>query len=292
MNHTTSPTLAQALAQAHTLGLARIDAQPLLLHAVGRPDAGRAWLLAHDTDAMDEAVHAQFIALCQRRLAGEPVAYLTGRKEFYGLPLQVDARVLDPRPDTETLVDWALEVIAPLASPRVVDLGTGSGAIALALQSQRTDAQVLAVDASADALAVARANAERLGLPVQFQSANWLAGVEGPFDAIVSNPPYIPSADPHLAALTHEPLQALASGEDGLEDIRTIVAQAPTHLRPGGWLLLEHGYDQADAVQALLAAQGFTQVQSRNDLAGIARCTGGQWPSGRTTLEFTHALAA
>ena len=282
MNHTTSPTLAQALAQAHTLGLARIDAQLLLLHAVGRPDAGRAWLLAHDTDAMVEAVHAQFIALCQRRLAGEPVAYLTGRKEFYGLPLQVDARVLDPRPDTETLVDWALEVIAPLASPRVVDLGTGSGAIALALQSQRTDAQVLAVDASTDALAVARANAERLGVPVQFQPANWLAGVEGSFDAIVSNPPYIPSADPHLAALTHEPLQALASGADGLEDIRTIVAQAPTNLRPGGWLLLEHGYDQAQAVQALLAAHGFAQVQSRNDLAGIARCTGGQWPAAQT----------
>ena len=277
-----TPTLAQALAQAHTLGLARIDAQLLLLHAVGRPDAGRAWLLAHDSDAMDEALHTQFIALCQRRLAGEPVAYLTGRKEFYGLPLQVDARVLDPRPDTETLVEWALEVIAPLASPRVVDLGTGSGAIALALQSQRTDAQVLAVDASTDALAVALANAERLGLPVQFHQANWLAGVEGPFDAIVSNPPYIPSADPHLAALTHEPLQALVSGADGLEDLRTIVAQAPTHLRPGGWLLLEHGYDQAEAVQALLATQGFVQVQSRNDLAGVARCTGGQWPAAQT----------
>ena len=278
----TTPSLTQALALAHTLGLARIDAQLLLLHTVGRAGSDRAWLLAHDTDAMDEAVHTQFIALCQRRLAGEPVAYLTGRKEFYGLPLQVDARVLDPRPDTETLVDWALEVIAPLASPRVVDLGTGSGAIALALQSQRTDARVLAVDASADALAVARANAERLGLPVQFHQADWLAGVEGPFDAIVSNPPYIPSADPHLAALTHEPLQALASGADGLDDIRTIVAQAPTHLRPGGWLLLEHGYDQAEAVQALLATHGFAQVQSRNDLAGIARCTGGQWPLAQT----------
>ena len=270
-----TPTLAQALNQAHTLGLARIDAQLLLLHALGRPDAGRAWLLAHDTDAMEETVHTQFIALCQRRAAGEPVAYLTGRKEFYGLPLQVDARVLDPRPDTETLVDWALEVMAPLASPRVVDLGTGSGAIALALQSQRTDAQVLAVDASTDALAVAQANGKRLGLPVRFQAANWLAGVEGMFDAIVSNPPYIASADPHLAALTHEPLQALASGSDGLDDIRTIVAQAPNHLRAGGWLLLEHGYDQAEAVQALLQAQGFRQVQSRADLAGIARCTGG-----------------
>ena len=276
-----APTLAQALNQAHTLGLERIDAQ-LLLHAVARPDAGRAWLLAHDTDAMDEAAHAQFLALCQRRVAGEPVAYLTGRKEFYGLPLQVDARVLDPRPDTETLVDWALEVIAPLAAPRVVDLGTGSGAIALALQSQRADTKVLAVDASADALAVAQANAQRLGFPVRFQRGDWLQGVDGVFDAIVSNPPYIASADPHLAALTHEPLQALASGADGLEDIRTIVAQAPAHLRPGGWLLLEHGYDQAQAVQALLFAQGFTQVQSRNDLAGIARCTGGQWPVAQT----------
>lgn len=281
MNNTT-PTLAQALSQAHTLGLARIDAQLLLLHALRRAGAGRAWLLAHDTDAMDEATHAQFIALCQRRVAGEPVAYLTGRKEFYGLPLQVDARVLDPRPDTETLVDWALEVVAPLPAPRMVDLGTGSGAIALALQSQRADAQVLAVDASTDALAVAQANAERLGLAVQFQSANWLAGVDGLFDAIVSNPPYIASADPHLAALTHEPLQALASGPDGLDDIRTIVAQAPRHLVPGGWLLLEHGYDQAAAVQALLKAQGFTQVQSRNDLAGIARCTGGCWPVVQT----------
>jgi release factor glutamine methyltransferase len=283
---TTSPTLAQALNQARNLGLERIDAQLLLLHALARPDAGRAWLLAHDTDALDEAVHNQFIALCQRRAAGEPVAYLTGHKEFYGLPLHIDARVLDPRPDTETLVDWALEVIAPpylsAPAPRVVDLGTGSGAIALALQSQRADAQVLAVDASADALAVAQANAHRLGLAVQFQHGNWLQGVGGIFDAIVSNPPYIASADPHLAALTHEPLQALASGADGLEDIRTIVAQAPAHLKPGGWLLLEHGHDQAEAVQALLRAQGFVQVQSRNDLASIARCTGGQWHAAQT----------
>jgi release factor glutamine methyltransferase len=278
----TSPTLSHALNQARTLGLERIDAQLLLLHALARPDAGRAWLLAHDTDALEEAVHARFIALCQRRAAGEPVAYLTGRKEFYGLPLHIDARVLDPRPDTETLVDWALEVLAPLPTPRVIDLGTGSGAIALALQHQRPDAQVLAVDASADALAVAEANAQQLGLAVQFQQTSWLSGVDGLFDAIVSNPPYIASADPHLAALTHEPLQALASGTDGLEDIRTIVAQASAHLKPGGWLLLEHGYDQAEAVQALLLAQGFALVASRNDLAGIARCTGGQWQTAQT----------
>ncbi|MFY3385519.1 peptide chain release factor N(5)-glutamine methyltransferase [Paracidovorax sp. MALMAid1276] len=272
----TTPTLAQALAQAHTLGLARIDAQLLLLHTVGRAGGDRAWLLAHDTDALVPAQHAQFLALCQRRAAGEPVAYLTGHKEFYGLPLQVDARVLDPRPDTETLVDWALEAIAALSAPRVVDLGTGSGAIALALQSQRPTAQVLAVDASRDALAVAQANAQRLGLPVRCATSNWLADVGGVFDAIVSNPPYIPAQDPHLAALTHEPLQALASGADGLDDIRTIVAQAPAHLAPGGWLLLEHGHDQAKAVRGLLQAAGFIAVCSRQDLAGIERCSGGQ----------------
>ena len=275
----TTPTIAQALTQAHTLGLPRIDAQMLLLHVLGRAGADRAWLLAHDTDAIEPAAHAQFIALCQRRAAGEPVAYLTGRKEFYGLALQVDARVLDPRPDTETLVDWALHVIAQLPSPRIADLGTGSGAIALALQSQRPTAQVLAVDASEGALAVAQANAQRLGLPVRFQHGNWLDGITGLFDAIVSNPPYIAAHDPHLAALTHEPLQALASGPDGLDDLRTLIAQAPEHLAPGGWLLLEHGHDQANAVRALLQAQGFIEVQSRNDLAGIARCSGGQWPT-------------
>lgn len=272
-------TVADALGQARTLGLARIDAQLLLLHAIGRASADRAWLLAHDTDALSLEAADRFEALCLRRAAGEPVAYLTGTKEFYGLPLSVDARVLDPRPDTETLVDWALKAIAHLPAPRVVDLGTGSGAIALALQHQYPAAQVLAVDASGDALAVARANAERLALPVRFAQANWLTGVDGHFDAIVSNPPYIPAADPHLAALTHEPLSALASGDDGLDDIRTIVVQSPDHLLPGGWLLLEHGHDQADAVCALLRERGFEQVQSRMDLAGIARCSGGQWPT-------------
>ena len=271
-------TLVQALASAQAKGLERIDAQMLLLHALGRPDAGRAWLLAHDTDALDSAAQARFAALCQRRLDGEPVAYLTGTKEFYGLALQVDARVLDPRADTETLVDWALEVLAPLAAPRVLDLGTGSGAIALALKHQRPTAQVDAVDASADALAVAMANAVRLQLPVQFHQGSWLRGISGLFDAIVSNPPYIAAADPHLAALRHEPLQALASGADGLDDIRTIVVQAPARLANGGWLLLEHGWNQAAAVQALLRAAGFAAVQDRKDLAGIVRCSGGQWP--------------
>ena len=272
-------TLRDALAQAQALGLERIDAQLLLLHILNRADAGRAWLLAHDTDTLAPSEQARFAALCQRRAAGEPVAYLRGCKEFYGLTLHIDARVLDPRPDTETLVDWALQLLAPLPAPRVLDLGTGSGAIALALQHQRPDAQVSAVDASADALAVAQANAARLGLAVQFARGNWLRGVAGQFDVIASNPPYIAAADPHLAALRHEPLQALASGADGLDDIRSIVAQAPAHLQPGGWLLLEHGWEQAEAVQALLRAAGFAAVQSRKDLAGIARCSGAQWPS-------------
>jgi len=272
-------TLQQALTTAQTQGLARIDAQMLLLHTLGRATGDRAWLITHDTDTLDPAVQERFEALCQRRLAGEPVAYLTGTKAFYGLELQVDARVLDPRPDTETLVDWALEVLDGHPAPRLLDLGTGSGAIALALQHQRPDASVLAVDASEDALAVARANATRLGLAVQFRHGQWMEGLEGVFDAIVSNPPYIPAADPHLAALTHEPLQALASGADGLEDIRTIVAQAPAHLKPGGWLLLEHGWDQAPAVCTLLHSAGLEQVQGRKDLAGIVRCSGGRWPT-------------
>ena len=272
-------TLQQALSTALAQGLARIDAQMLLLHVLGRASHDRAWLITHDTDTLPPATAAQFGALCQRRRAGTPVAYLTGRKAFYGLDLQVDARVLDPRPDTETLVDWALEVLAHQPAPRVVDLGTGSGAIALALQQQRPDAQVLAVDASQDALAVAQANATRLGLPVQFQHGHWLQGMAGGFAAIVSNPPYIAATDPHLAALTHEPLSALASGADGLDDLRSIIAQAPAHLAPGGWLLLEPGHDQAEAVAALLQQAGLAQVQSRKDLAGIVRCSGGQRPT-------------
>ncbi|MGE8320291.1 MAG: peptide chain release factor N(5)-glutamine methyltransferase [Comamonas sp.] len=277
-------TVAQALQQALARGLPRIDAQLLLLHALGQPLDARAWLLTHDGDAMEDVVagaQQAFEALCQRRLAGEPVAYLTGRKEFYGLLLQVDARVLDPRPDTETLVDWALELLPGKPGLRLADLGTGSGAIALALQSQRPAAEVWAVDASDDALAVARANAERLRLPVRFARSDWLAALEGAFDAIVTNPPYIRDDDPHMAALRHEPRQALTSGADGLADIRRIVQAAPAHLRDGGWLLIEHGWDQAGAVRALLAQQGFAQVQSREDLAGIERATGGCWPAAR-----------
>jgi len=274
----TPSTIAQAVGWAQTQGLDRLDAQLLVLHAVGRADVERAWLLAHDTDALPDSAHATLQATVRRRATSEPLAYITGRKAFYGLDLQVDARVLVPRPDTETLVDWALELLGS-APARVLDLGTGSGAIALALQHSRPDLDVLATDFSADALAVAQANAQRLHLRVRFAQGSWLDGVQGRFDLIVSNPPYIAALDPHLAALTHEPLQALASGDHGLNDIRTIIAQAGRHLQPGGWLLLEHGYDQAAAVRTLLADAGFDHAQSRRDLAGIERCSGGRWPS-------------
>lgn len=268
-------TLAQALRQARQAGLERIDAQLLLLHLLGQ--SSRAWLLAHDDQALTPEQAQRYAALCAQRLDAVPVAYLTGCKEFFGLRLQVDNRVLDPRPDTETLVEWALALLPAAAPCRVADLGTGSGAIALALQSQRPQAAVTAVDYSRDALAVARANAERLALPVQCVQSSWLDSVEGVFDLIVSNPPYIREDDPHMPALRHEPRQALTSGADGLADIRAIAAQAPAHLQPGGWLLLEHGWDQAEAVQAILREAGFQDVASRRDLAGQWRCTGGQW---------------
>ena len=290
-------TITQAIQNAQSLGLERLEAQLLTLHALGRARHERAWLLAHGSDAMPEAALTQLHAFAQRRASAEPLAYITGNKEFYGLTLQVDSRVLDPRADTETLVDWALECMdawtqartdatpaaqandtGAVAAPALIDLGTGSGAIALALKHSRPPWQVHALDFSADALAVARGNAARLALALQFHQGAWLQGVQQTFALIVSNPPYIAAGDHHLAALTHEPLQALASGSDGLDDIRTIIRQAPDHLQPNGWLLLEHGFDQAEAVRALLHSAGLTQVQSRRDLAGIERCSGGQWP--------------
>ena len=282
MNTASPPSLsvAQALAQAAHLGMARVDAQMLLLHLMEQPVNARAWLITHDTDILSTEQQQRWADLCTQRQQGTPVAYLTGHKEFYGLNLAVDARVLDPRPDTETLVDWALELMPEATATRVVDLGTGSGAIALALQSQRPAAQVFAVDASADALVVAQSNAQQLKLPVQFAHGSWLEPLMGQpaFDLVVSNPPYIRADDPHLAALTHEPLSALASGADGLEDIRAIIGQAPRVLKAGGWLLFEHGWDQATDVARLMQDAGFVQVQHRQDLAGIDRCTGGQWP--------------
>jgi release factor glutamine methyltransferase len=269
--------IQQALSAAcSALGVERLDAQLLLLHTLGRPLLDRAWLLAHDTDALDSDTEMRYIQLTRRRAAGTPLAYLTGHQEFYGLDLQVDPRVLIPRPDTESLVDWALECISGLQTPQVLDLGTGSGAIALAIQSRRPDARVLAVDLSADALSVAQNNARHLNLPVSFLQGDWLEQLKQPFDLIVSNPPYIAEGDSHLEQLGHEPNLALTSGPDGLRDIRKIVAHAQAHLTPQGWLLLEHGYDQAANVRELLETAVYAQVQSRRDLPGIERCSGGQ----------------
>ena len=276
-----SASMARALAGACSAGIDRLDAQLLLLHALDKSAAERAWLVAHDQDALPAVAAARFTALCARRAQGEPLAYLVGRQEFFGLTLAVDPRVLIPRPDTETLVNWALTLlpVAP-SSAKVLDLGTGSGAVALALKHARPHSAVLAIDASEQALCVARANALSLGLDVTMTSSCWLESVSGVFDLIVSNPPYVREGDPHLAALGHEPLQALTAGADGLDDLRQIIAQAPAHLAADGWLLLEHGYDQADAVSLLLREGGFEAVSSRPDLAGILRCTGGRWPAG------------
>ena len=276
----TAPSMAQALANARSAGLARLDAQLLLLHAPGKSAAERAWLVAHDQDALPSELAGRFAALCARRAGGEPLAYLVGRQEFFGLTLAVDPRVLIPRPDTETLVNWALEPLQPPLPPaaRVLDLGTGSGAIALALKRAQPYWQVSAIDASADAVAVAQSNAQALGLQVPVTLSRWFDNVSGEFDLIVSNPPYVREGDPHLAALGHEPAQALTAGADGLDDLRQIITAAPGHLADGGWLLLEHGWDQAAPVSALLLARGFEAVDSRPDLAGILRCTGGRWP--------------
>lgn len=281
---TADPTVHDALTRARATGLDRLDAQVLLLHTLGREGHDRAWLIAHNLDPLPPELDQRFQRLCQHRHDGAPVAYLVGQREFHGLTLQIDARVLDPRPDTETLVDWTLECLQGQDRPTVLDLGTGSGAIALAIQHRRPDALVWALDRSTEALAVAQANATQLGLPVRLAQGHWLRDGVRPwqhtatpptrFDLIVSNPPYIPASDPHLEALRHEPLQALASGPDGLDDLRQIVTQAPAWLAPGGWLLLEHGWDQGPAVAALLAQAGCGPAQHRHDLAGHVRCTG------------------
>ncbi|TDM05336.1 MAG: peptide chain release factor N(5)-glutamine methyltransferase [Ideonella sp. MAG2] len=276
-----APSIAQALNQARTQGLDRVDAFALLGHVLQRE---RAWLITHDDQALTPAAATHFEQLCARRLLGEPVAYLVGEREFHGLRLAVSPAVLVPRPDTETLVDWALELLAASdapPSPRVLDLGTGSGAIALAVRQACPHCHMMAVDLSPAALAQARANGERLGLPVNWLQGAWWQPVAGQrFDLVLSNPPYIAEGDPHLDALQHEPRMALTSGPDGLDDLRRIVAQATAHLQPGGHLLLEHGWDQAPAVQKLLAEAGLEGITSRADLSGQWRCTGGTQTKG------------
>jgi len=274
--------LEHALRTAQARGLSRLEAQQLLLHSLGRSAHERAWLLAHGDEPLTHEQALTFERLQARFLDHEPMAYLLGEQEFFGLVLQVDPRVLAPRPDTETLVEWALTLNLNPQGTSALDMGTGSGAIALALAQQRPGWRVHASDASADALAVARANGERLHTSVHWRHGSWWGAVPGErFDLVLSNPPYIADDDPHLAALQHEPRSALASGTDGLDDIRAIVAGAPAHLQAGGWLLLEHGHEQASAVRALLHTQGFAAVDSRKDLAGIARCSGGRWDAAR-----------
>lgn len=275
-------------------GSARIEVQCLLQEVLG---VTRAYFFAHPERVLSETEEASYQALLRRRLGGEPIAYILGTREFFGLNLNVTPATLIPRPDTELLVELALQRIPspsatllplPLAGEgqgrgrvvRILDMGTGSGAIALAIAHQRPDAEVWACDASAAALAVARDNAQRLGIAnVHFVASDWFSALSGQrFDLIVSNPPYIAADDRHLSQgdVRFEPLAALASGADGLDDIRDIVGQAPAHLEKQGWLLLEHGYDQAGRVRELLQACGFAAVFSAQDLSGIERCSGGQ----------------
>ncbi len=268
---------------------ARIDASEaelLLLHALrghdGSRDYARAWLYTHGDDPLDAAVLAAFEALARRREAGEPVAYLTGRRGFWTLDLATSPAALIPRPETELLIEAALARIPDDREVRVADLGTGSGAIALALAIERPRARVIAVDVSQDALALAAANARGHALGnVEFRRGSWFAPLSGErFDAVVSNPPYLAEDDPHLQQgdLRYEPRIALSSGSDGLDAIRAIAADAPAHLTAGGWLLLEHGYGQGAAVRALLQAAGFAQVATERDLEARERVTLGRAP--------------
>ncbi|HET6804891.1 MAG TPA: peptide chain release factor N(5)-glutamine methyltransferase [Frateuria sp.] len=271
------PEIRQLLSEAATRLGDRAEADILLAHALGRP---RSWLIAHARDEAAPEGAAIFAALVERRLAGEPVAYLTGQRGFWTLELEVTPATLIPRPETELLVELALARLPREGSPRVVDLGTGSGAIALAIARECPHARVLATDASTAALAVARRNADGNRLVnVDFAESDWFAALVGErFELVVSNPPYIAAGDPHLGQgdLRFEPAGALASGIDGLDDIRRIVGGARAHLVPGGWLLFEHGWDQGAAARGLLEAAGYREVFTAQDLEQRDRVSGGR----------------
>jgi len=256
---------------------ARHEAEILLLHALGRD---RAWLFAHGTELMPDDQADAFEALLHRREAGEPVAYLIGRRGFWTLDLRVTPDTLIPRAETERLVELALERLPPARRARIVDLGTGSGAIALAVASERPQAEVIATDLSAAALAVAQDNARTHGIAnVAFRPGRWYVPLQGErFDLIASNPPYIADGDPHLSQgdLRHEPASALSSGAYGLDDIDEIIAGASTHLHPRGWLLIEHGHDQGPAVRERMRDAGLIEVATAQDLEGRARVTLGR----------------
>lgn len=268
-------TIKQALRQAqHTLygnESAQIDSELLLACALG---CARTYLYTWPEKVLSISQHSYFESLLDRRVMGEPIAYVIGEREFWTLSLRVNRHVLIPRPETELLVETALSLL-PIQAQRVADLGTGSGAIALALAKERPDWQIFASDLSADALRVASDNAltNKLG-NVQFSQGSWCEALPAaPLNMIISNPPYIDPQDTHLSQgdLRFEPRSALSSEESGIADIRTIITQAPAHLSPGGWLLLEHGYEQADAVRALLVSSGFKDVQTLQDLNGLDR---------------------
>ena len=262
------------------LGLEKSEAinemKVLMRHFLG---VDAAWLISHENDSLEANQLEALEALVQRRLNGEPIAYILGSREFYGLQLKTTPATLIPRPDTETLVEAALAKVPQNASLNILDLGTGTGAVALAIASQRPQTKVTAVDASLEALKVATENAQSLNLcNVRLIESNWFSALGSEkFDVIVSNPPYIAKDDEHLKQgdLRFEPLSALASGVDGLDDIRKIIQDAPDYLNPNGWLMLEHGYNQADAVAGLLNARGFSKVAHAKDIAGTLRVTFG-----------------
>jgi release factor glutamine methyltransferase len=268
--------IASALAAA---GIEPREARLLLAEACGFSEAS---VLANDERELPAEIEARFAAMTARRRAGEPIAYIVGRREFYSLPLSVGPPVLIPRPETELLVDLALERLPPGASASVLDLGTGCGAIALAIKRHRPRARVVAVEIGAAALEYAKRNAAKLGLEIELRHGRWFEPVRGErFDVVVSNPPYVALEDPHLdqGDLRFEPRSALVAGADGLDEIRAITRDAAAFLDRGGWLLLEHGQGQDPAVRALLAAAGFESVSTWPDLAGIARATGGKLKS-------------
>jgi release factor glutamine methyltransferase len=274
-----STTLADALTLARGSGVDRLDAQLMLSHLLLQP---RSWLIAHDDTVLSDVRSIQFAQWVERRRAGEPLAYLLGQTEFCGLVLQVGPQVLIPRPETELLVDWGLALLhaRPMSktTASVVDMGCGSGAIALAIRHQCPATKVTAVDASAPALEIARRNADALGLPITLARGDWWSAVAGErFHLALSNPPYVAPGDPHLAALHHEPRSALVAAGDGLSDLHRLIDGAPASLHPGGWLLLEHGHDQGATVRQRLLQTGFSEVETRCDLAGMERCTGARF---------------
>lgn len=278
------PTVGEALAESRValkeaLALddreASLEAHLLLGHALGQP---RAYLLAHREQTIESSRLSDFRAALQRRLSGEPTAYILGQREFFGLMLAVTPDVLIPRPDTELLVELALAYIPTKGRCEVLDLGTGSGAVAIALAKQRPDARLTALDRSVAALAVAHQNARRHGVGnIRFLAGNWFEPLSPShqFDLIVGNPPYIAEDDPHLESLGHEPRPALVSGKDGLDAIRLIAREAPRHLGAGGALLLEHGFAQGAACRKIFRESGFSEVVTEPDLAGMARVTKG-----------------